>query len=82
MVKNITLCVIATLTLNGFSQISEKLIKKDITFLASDKLKGRSRYKNEETLKEMKLHLDIYFNEIPLMRYERLTQAKPIIELI
>jgi hypothetical protein len=48
MVKNITLCVIATLTLNGFSQISEKQIKKDITFLASDKLKGRGTSTNEE----------------------------------
>ena len=50
MVKNITLCVIATLTLNGFSQISEKQIKKDITFLASDKLKGRGTSTNEEKL--------------------------------
>ena len=50
MVKNITLCVIATLTLNGFSQISEKQINKDITFLASDKLKGRGTSSLEEII--------------------------------
>lgn len=50
MVRNITFCVLATLTLNGLSQISEKQIKKDITFLASDKLKGRGTSTNEEKL--------------------------------
>ena len=50
MIKNITLSVLAALTLNGFSQINEKSIKKDITFLASDNLKGRGTSTNEEKL--------------------------------
>lgn len=50
MIKNITLSVLAALTLNGFSQINEKSIKKDITFLSSDNLKGRGTSTNEEKL--------------------------------
>ena len=50
MKKHIILALIACSANFVIAQISEKQIKKDITYLASDKLKGRGTSSNEEKL--------------------------------
>lgn len=50
MKKHIILALIACSTNFVVAQISKKQIKKDITYLASDKLKGRGTSSNEEKI--------------------------------
>lgn len=50
MKKYISALIIASSTFSGIAQISEKQIKKDISYLASDKLKGRGTSSVEEKI--------------------------------
>jgi hypothetical protein len=50
MIKYITALIIASSSLSIIAQINEKHIKKDISYLASDKLKGRGTSSAEEKI--------------------------------
>lgn len=50
MKKHIIIALIACSSNFVIAQISEKQIKKDISYLASDKLKGRGTSSNEEKI--------------------------------
>jgi len=50
MIKYITTLIIAGTSVSGIAQINEKHIKKDISYLASDKLKGRGTSSTEEKI--------------------------------
>jgi len=50
MIKYITTLIIAGTSVSGIAQINEKHIKKDISYLASDKLKGRGTSSDEEKI--------------------------------
>ena len=50
MIKYITTLIIACTSVSGIAQINVKHIKKDISYLASDKLKGRGTSSAEEKI--------------------------------
>ena len=50
MIKYITTLIIACTSVSGIAQINVKHIKKDISYLASDKLKGRGTSSTEEKI--------------------------------